>query len=109
MRVSKAEAWYGHKPENVLLSKNCKIMRDFLIQTDKDTRAEKTKMKKRIKMKNWSMKWLDYWSQKKYVIPVVIGASGTVTRNLGKWIEKKEIDVTTETLYFEHKESSETF
>lgn len=52
MRVSKAEAWYGHKPENVLLSKNCKIMRDFLIQTDKDTRAEKTKMKKRIKMKN---------------------------------------------------------
>lgn len=26
---------------------------------------------------------------KKYVIPVVIGASGTVTRNLGKWIEKK--------------------
>lgn len=52
MRVSKAEAWYGHKPENVLLSKNCKIMRDFLILTDKDTRAEKTKMKKRIKMKN---------------------------------------------------------
>ena len=32
---SKAEKWYTHKPEKVLESEDCKILWDFLIQTDK--------------------------------------------------------------------------
>ena len=39
----------------------------------------------------WKMKKVD-------VIPVVIGALGTVTKNFDKWLEKLELDLTVEML-----------
>ena len=39
----------------------------------------------------WKMKKVD-------VIPVVIGALGTVTKNFDKWLERLELDLTVEML-----------
>ena len=115
MGVHKAEKWYIHKPEKVLESENCKILwdRPDLTVIDKkskkcilidpacsfDTRIEK---KEEGKCKNYSelkYKIAKIWKMIKIeVIPVVIGALGTVTKHFEKWIEKLDLDLTIEAL-----------
>ena len=123
---NKAEKCYIHKPEKALESENCMILWDFPIQTDKtlehnrpditvidkkskkfllidstcpfDTRIEK---KKEEKCKNYSdLKYeiTKIWKMRKVeVIPVVIGALGTVKKHFEKWIEKLDSGLTIET------------
>ena len=64
-----------------------------------DTRIEK---KEEEKCKNYSeLKYeiTKIWKMRKVeVIPVVIGALGTVTKHFEKWIEKLDLDLTIEAL-----------
>ena len=127
MGFNKAEKWYIHKPEKVLKYELCKILWDFLIQTDEtlehngpditvidkkskkcllidhaclfDTRNEKKKEEKctnysEVKYeiaKNWKMRKVE-------VIPVVIGALGTVSKHFEEWVEKFDLDLVIEAL-----------
>ena len=127
MGFNKAEKWYIHKPEKVLKYEFCKILWDFLIQTDEtlehngtditvidkkskkcllidhaclfDTRTEKKKEEKctnysEVKYeiaKNWKMRKVE-------VIPVVIGALGTVSKHFEEWVEKFDLDLVIEAL-----------
>ena len=123
----KSDQWYTHKPEKVLESEECKILWDFPIPTDKtlehnrpditviekktkkcllidpacpfDTRIEK---KEEEKCSNYcdlkyeiarmcKMKGVE-------VIPVVIRALGTVTKQFEKWIQKLDLEITVEML-----------
>ena len=116
---------YTHKPEKVLESEEYKILWDLPIQTDKtlehnrpditviekktkkcllidpgcpfDTRIEKEEecsnycdLKYEI-ARMWRMKDVE-------VIPVVIGALGTVTKQFEKWIQKLDLETTVEML-----------
>ena len=63
-----------------------------------DTRTEKQNAQIIV---IWSMKLQKFGKWKRYtseVIPVVIGALGTVTKHLEKWIEKLDMDLTIEVL-----------
>ena len=123
----KSDQWYTHKPERVLESEECKILWDFPMQTNKtlehnrpditvieektkkclridpacpfDTRIEKKEEEKcsnycELKYgiaKMWRMKDVE-------VIPLVIGALGTVTKQFEKWIQKLDLETTVEML-----------
>ena len=123
----KAEKWYIHKPEKVLESENCKILWDFLIQTDKnlehnrpditlidkknkkyilidptclfDTRIDKKEEEKSTNYSDLKYEIAKIWKMRRVeVTPVVIGALGTVTKQLEKWIKKLDLDLTIEAL-----------
>ena len=123
----KAEKWYMHQPERVLESEDCKILWDFPLQTDKqlehnrpditvvekkdkicklidpscpfDTRIEKKEEEKCTNYSDLKYEIARIWKMKKVdVIPVVIGALGTVTKNFDKWLERLELDLTVEML-----------
>ena len=105
----KSDQWYTHKPEKVLESEGCKILWDFPIQTDKtlehnrpdttviekktkkcllidpacpfDTRIEKKEEEKCNNYRELKYEIARMWRMKDTeVIPVVIGALGTVTK-----------------------------
>ena len=124
---SKAEKWYIHKPEKVLESESCKILWDFPIQADKtlehnrpditvidkkstkcllidpacpfDTRIEKKEEQKCTNYSELKYEIAKIWKMRKVeVIPVVIGALGTVTKHFEKWIEKLDLDLTIEAI-----------
>ena len=125
--VKNREKWYIQKPEKVLESKNCKILWDFPIKTDKtlehnrpditvidkkskksilidpacpfDTRIEKKEEEKCTNYSELKHEIAKIWKMRKVeVIPVVIGALGTVTKHFEKWIEKLDLDLTIEAL-----------
>ena len=125
--VKNTEKWYIHKPEKVLESKNCKILWDFPIKTDKtlehnrpditvidkkskkcllidracsfDTRIQKKEEEKCTNYSELKYEIAKIWKMRKVeVIPVVIGALGTVTKHFEKWIEKLDLDLTIEAL-----------
>ena len=114
---NKAEKWYIHKPEKVLESGDGKILWDFPIQTDKtldhnrpdityfdkkskkcllvdpacpfDTRIGKKEEEKYTNYSELKYEIAKIWKMRKVeVIPVVIGALGTVAQHSGKWMEK---------------------
>ena len=125
--VKNTEKWYIHKPEKVLESKNCKILWDFPIKAHKtlehncpdvtfidkknkkcllidpawpfDTRIEKKEEEKCTNYSDMKYEIAKIWKMKGVeVIPVVIGALGTLTKHLEKWIEKLDLDLTIEAL-----------
>ena len=127
MGFNKEEKWYMHKPEKVLKSEGCKIFWDFPIQTDKtlehnrsnitvidkkskkcllidpacpfDTRTEKKEEGKCANYSELKYEIPKIWKMRKVeVIPVVIGALGTVTKHFEKWVEKLHLDLTIEAL-----------
>ena len=114
-------------PENVLESENCNILWDFPKQADKtlehnqpditvidnkskkcllidlacplDTRIEKKEKEKCTNCSELKYEIAKIWKMRKVeVIPVVIGALGTVTKHFEKWIEKLDLDLTIEAL-----------
>ena len=107
---SKVEKWNIHKPEKILESEDCKILWDFPIQTDKtlehnrsditvidkkgkkclltdptcpfDTRIERKEEEKCTNCSELKYEIVKIWKMRKVeVIPVVIGALGTVTKH----------------------------
>ena len=126
-RFNKAEKWYMPKPEKDLESESCKILCDFPVQTDKtlehnrpditvtDKKSKKcipkdpaypfnTRIKKKEEEKCRNYSELKYeiakiWKMRTVeVIPVVIGALGTVTKYFEIWIENLDLDLTVEAL-----------
>ena len=123
----KSDQWYTHKPEKVLESEECKILWDFPIQTDKtlehnrpditvieekikkcllidpacpfDTPIEKKEEEKCNNYCNMKYEIARMWRMKDVeVIPVVIGALGTVTKQFEKWMQKLDLEITVEML-----------
>ena len=123
----KSDQWYTHKPEKVLESEECKILWDFPIQTDKtleynrpditviekktkkcllidpacpfDTRIEKKEEGKCSNYCDLKYEIARLWRMKDVeVIPVVIGALRTVTKQFEKWIQKLDLEITVEML-----------
>ena len=124
---NKAEKWYIHKPKKVLESENCKILLDFPVQTDKtlehnrpditvidkkskkcilidtacpfDTCIEKKRGEKCTNYSELKYEIAKIWKMRKVaVIPVVLGALGTVAKHFEKWMEKLDLDLTIEVL-----------
>ena len=118
----KSDQWYTHKPEKVLESEECKILWDFPIQTYKtleqnrsdvtviekktkkcllidpacpfDTRIEKKEEEKCNNYCDFKYEIVRMWRMKDVeVIPVVIGALRTVTKQFKKWIQKLDLQL----------------
>ena len=121
-----ANKWYMHNPTPVLENDTHKLLWDFDIQRDhlisarrpdliiinKKRRISKTVVfavpaDHRIKLKEWEKrdKYLDLarefkklWNMKVTIIPIVIGAFGTVTKGLLKGLEDLEVGDRVETI-----------
>lgn len=123
----KGETWYKHTPEKVLENEECKLLWDFSIQTDKKLEHHKpdiTVVDKKsqttllidpacpfdFRIDSKEQQKLDYynplkfeiaklWKQKKViVIPIVIGALGTVSKKFESWVKKTGVDCPVELL-----------
>ena len=123
----KADRWYEHKPERVMESEICKILWDFPIQTDKklehnrpdivvidktertcliidpscpfDLRVAKKEDEKLTNYNPLQYEIARIWKMKKVtIVPVIIGALGTVTENIDSWITKMGIVCSVELL-----------
>ena len=123
----RGDKWYTHHPEKVLESEQCKILWDFPIQTDKvlkhnrpditivdkqrkkcllidpscpfDTRIEGKEEEKCANYNELKYEIARIWKLKEVdVVPVVIGALGTVTKKFKKWIDQLELKLTVEEL-----------
>ena len=119
--------WYMHNPAPVLENNTHKLLWDFNIQTDHLISARRpdliiiNKKKKRIckivdfavpgdhriKLKECEKKdkYLDLarelkklWNMKVMIVPIVIGAFGTITRGLLKGLEDLEVGGRVETI-----------
>ena len=119
-----SKAWYDHTPEKVLENENTKILFDFNIMTDKkiehrrpdlvihkkkelkttiidfacpmDRNVEEKEKEKINKYQDLKFELEKTWKTKIKIIPIIVGALGTVTRNLEthlKTIELGEIKV----------------
>ena len=119
---NRARLWYEHEPKSVIENKNFKTLCDFTIQCDHTIEArrpdivvvdkvKKEKMiidiaipedtrvcdKERDKIEKYSLlkdEITRLWQMKKVVvIPIVVGALGTITAKLEKFIESLGIDI----------------
>ena len=125
-RLDVAEKWYDHKPEGVMESEGTKLLWDFNIQTDKEIQARRPdlvavngkdnqcfiidiavpndseifeKEKEKIeKYQDLRREIAKLWSIKTSVVPIVVGALGTVTNNLGKHLKTIGVTATVELL-----------
>ncbi|XP_069971818.1 uncharacterized protein [Penaeus vannamei] len=123
----KSDKWYTHKPEKVLESNECKILWDLPIQTDKtlehnrpditviekkskkcllidpacpfDTRIERKEEEKCNNYCDLKYEIARMWRMKEVeVIPVFVGALGSVTKDFEKWIQKLDLGIAAEKL-----------
>ena len=118
-----AEKWYEHKPESVTENERVKILWDFKIQTDKELKHNKPdivildkqkrtcmiidvacpfdiriqeKEKEKIERYN-DLKWelMRIWNCSKVkVIPIIIGALGTVSKSFKGWLSTISSNIT---------------
>lgn len=107
--------WYSHVPKSVCEHEDITVLWNQGVQTDREVLANrpdiiiKNKQKKtcilidvsvpsdrnvvqkeaekKLKYKNLSIEIQRMWNMKCFVIPVIIGATGTVTRGLRKYLE----------------------
>ena len=123
----RADTWYSHIPERVLENEDCKLLWYFPIQTDKklshnkpditvvDKKAATTQLidpscpfdfrissKEKEKTDNYNELQFEIakiWKQKEViVIPVVIGALGTVSTKFESWVKMIGVDCPVELL-----------
>ena len=111
--------WYMHNPTSVLENETHQLLLDFEIQTDHlisarrpdliiihkkeitcrivdfavsaDHRVKLKESEKKDKYLDLAEKWEKLWNMKVTVLPVVIGALGTVTKRLVKGLEDLKI------------------
>ena len=107
--------WYEHKPEAVVENDQCKVLWDFLVQTDHvigarrpdmivinkekktcqiidfaiplDSNVNVKEMEKIGKYQDLARELKRIWNLKTQIIPVVIGALGTIPKTLVQWLE----------------------
>ena len=113
--------WYEHQPESVLENQQVKLLWDFPIQTDHrlehnkpdivlvkksekecciievacpfDTRIKAKEMEKIERYQDLKREVKKLWKLKKVnVIPIIIGALGTIGKNLEKWTKKLDME-----------------
>ena len=78
----------ARRPDLIIINKKkrtCKIV-DFTVPAD-----HRIKLKKRISTSTLLGNWKKLWNMKVTIIPIVIGAFGTVTKGLLKGLEDLEI------------------
>ena len=119
---NRARLWYEHKPESVIENANFKILWDFIIQCDHMIEAKRPAIvvvdkvkketmiidvatpgdarvcdKEREKIDKYSLlkdETARLWHMKKViVIPIVVGALGTITTKFEKHIESLGIEI----------------
>ena len=87
--------WYMHNPASVLENDMHKLLWDFDIQTNHVISARRPDfiVIKKKKLQNWGLakELKKLWNMKVIVIPIMIGAFGTVTKGLLKGLEDLEI------------------
>lgn len=122
-----AEKWYEHKPEGVIENENVKMLWDMKIQTDReiehsrpdiltlnkkdrscllidvtcpfDTRVIQKEREKIEKYQDLKIEIKRIWQCKEVtIVPIVIGALGTVHNNFDRWIEKLDATIEFQTL-----------
>jgi hypothetical protein len=80
------------------------LLIDVAIPSDRN--VIKKESEKKLKYKNISIEIQQMWNMKCFIIPVIIGATGTITRGLKKYLEtipgKHSIDSLQKKLYLEH-------
>jgi hypothetical protein len=113
--IETTENWYSHLPKPVCQHEDITVLWNQGIQTDREVLVHRpdiiiTNMKdkicllidlaipsdrnviqkeseKKLKYKNLSIEIQRMWNMKCFVIPVIIGATGIVTRGLKKYME----------------------
>ena len=111
--------WYEHEPEAVIENNQCKILWDFEVQTDHvikerrpdlvvvdkekricqivdfaipyDTKIMEREVDKITKYQDLGRELRRLWNMKTEIVPVVIGALGSMPKDLGHWLEVLEI------------------
>ena len=119
-KVKVKEKWYEHEPEAVVETEKCKILWDFMVQTDAriparrpdvivinkenkqcqiidfavpfDTRIRDKEAEKVLKYQDLAREVSKLWKVKAQVIPVVIGALGSMPETLDDWLKKIGIE-----------------
>ena len=119
--IQTAQKWYEHQPEGVVEKENVKILWDFNIQTDNeiqarrpdivihdksnkscyiidvaipgDARVPQKEAEKIEKYSDLRRELQKLWKVKAKVVPIVVGALGTVSKSLTGYL--KEIKVST--------------
>ena len=126
-KIPRIEKWYDHQPEGVEESNEVKVLWDVMIQCDHmiehqkpdivvvekvgrrcfiidvaipgDKRIAAKEEEKVEKYQELRQEILRMWEMKKEeVVPIVVGALGAVTGDIGKWLKKLEIKVRVEHL-----------
>ena len=117
-RFGHANKWYMHNPAPVLENDTHKLLWDFNLQTDPlisarrpdlirinkkkiyttidfavpaDHRIKLKECEKRDKYLDLAREWKKLWNMKVIIIPIVIGAFGTVIKGLLKGLEDLEV------------------
>ena len=133
------DKWYQHSPESVAENEEVKILWDFMIQTDRviehrrpdivvvekiggkcfiidiavsgDHNVQQKELEKKTKYEDLRIEIARLWNKEISVIPVVVGALGTLTANLKKNFEgirnSKRHPVSSEIRPFGHSKYSE--
>ena len=118
--VEVEEKWYQHKPEAVMQNEAVKILWDFMIQCDRMIKHRKPDIvviekqtnkcfiidvanpgdhnlerKKTEKLDNYAELRVEVarmWNKETMVIPVIIGALGSIPKDLHKFLNKLDIE-----------------
>ena len=113
------EKWFLHEPEPVQENERCKWLWDFTIQTDKvlehwrpdivvidkgkkeciiidfavpeDQNITAKEQERTTKYQNLLIEVEKQWDVKAVVVPIVVGALGTVSKELGKLLKRIDI------------------
>ena len=88
--------WYMHNPASVQENDKHKLRWDLDIQTDHRIKLKECEKKDKYLDFDWELKKL--WNMKVTIIPIMIGAFGTVTKGLLKGLEDLEVGGQVETI-----------
>ena len=121
------DRWYNHKVENVIVTEDIRLLWDFPIQTDHrlehnrpdivfenkkdrscllidiscpfDTRIERKEKEKIEVYQDLKREIKRLWNVREVkIVPIIIGALGTIGKNFENWLKKIEIECSTELL-----------
>jgi hypothetical protein len=77
----------ANRPDIIIKNKKDKICLLIDVAIPSDRNVIQKDSEKKLKYKNSSMEIQRMWNMKYFVIPVIIGATGIVTRGLRKYLE----------------------
>ena len=117
--IDVAEKWYQHEPEGVVENERVKILWDFMIQCDRDiehrrpdivvvnkeantcqlidvacpsdTNLVNKRNEKLRKYKDLRLEVARLWNKRTSIVPVIIGALGSIPHDIDKYLKQLEI------------------